>query len=108
MCVGKGAGLYAILPGMVETPELSGSNTEYNADDFLASRVDFWNPTTGIRCYVEGNMLQGISNTDIQQFTVWDRTTDSKYYRRLVKGTESAIVFSANEFIRNEQVVKFY
>ena len=108
MCVGKGAGLYAVLPGMVSTPELSGTNDDYDADDFVASRVDMWNPTTGVRCFVEGVLTQGIENTDIQQFEVWDRSTDSKYYRRMIKGDSVAPVFQTGSFIRNEQTIKFY
>jgi hypothetical protein len=112
MCVGKGAGKYAILPGMIVTPELSGSNppsssaSHHNADDFSASRVDLWNPETGVRCYVEGNMMQGFDNeTDIDQFQIWDRSSDSKYYRRYVD--INGKVFAANAFIRNVQDVVY-
>lgn len=109
MCVGKGVGLYAILPGMVETPELSGTNSYYDADDKSASRVDLWNPTTGFRCYVTGDVLQGFDNaTELNQFQIWDRTTDSKYYRRYVRSADYAKVFVTNSFIRNEQTIKFY
>ena len=109
MCVGKGVGLYAILPGMVETPELSGTNSYYDADDKSASRVDLWNPTTGFRCYVTGDVLQGFDNaTELNQFQIWDRTTDSKYYRRFVRSADYAKVFVTNSFIRNEQTIKFY
>ncbi|MBR6684878.1 MAG: hypothetical protein IKL37_01270 [Alphaproteobacteria bacterium] len=111
-CVGKGAGRFAIMPATVVTPELVGGMGDYLATLSLPSRVDFWNPTTGVFATVEGDFQKGYNNeTDIVitndantcGFTLWDRTTDSKYYRR----TKSTKQFAAGEIIINTQNVQY-
>ena len=104
-CTAKYCANYAIIPSTVKTPQLTGTNQQYNADNFEDARIDFWNPNNAIRCSVEGEFKQGFDNTtDIDQFQVWDRVGDSKYYRRFV-GEKS---FSTNGIIRNHQIVKYY
>lgn len=109
MCVGKGAATYALLPNMVTTSELTGTNNYHTADNIKGARVDMWNPTNNIKVSVEGHYLEGLDDSvDIQQFQVWDRVYDSKYYRRFVaQGGVGAKTFAANSVIRNEQVVQY-
>jgi hypothetical protein len=104
-CVHKNVATYGFLPSTVLTPELTGTNEHYDANNIEDARVYMWNPTTGLRCYVEGHFEQGLNDkTDIQQYQIWDRSADSKYYRRFV----SSKFFEEGSIIRNKQVVQFY
>lgn len=110
MCVAKGAATYALLPNIVATPQLTGSTNYYTADNNKAAKVNMWNPENDIKVSVEGHYLEGLDDTvDVQQFQVWDRADDSKYYRRFVaQGAVATKTFAANSVIRNEQIVQYY
>ena len=108
MCVGKGTAAYALLPNAVSTPELTGTNNTIDADNKKVPRVDMWNPTNGLRCFVEGKMIEGIAESDINVLQVWDRVSDSKYYRRMVVSGSNAKVFQEGDVIINEQDVVYY
>jgi hypothetical protein len=101
MCVGKDAATYALLPNAVKTPQLTGDNTYYNANNKKVSRVDMWNPSSEIRCYVKGDMIEGIAESEINVLQVWDRTNDTKYYRRMAVGNADAKVFHNGDTIIN-------
>jgi hypothetical protein len=108
MCVGKGTATYALLPNAVATPQLTGTSNLYNADNLKLPRVDFWNPSNGLRAFVDGRMVEGITESDINILQIWDRTNDTKYYRRMVVSNANAKEFNEGDVIVNEQVVKYY
>lgn len=107
-CPAKGVASFACLPNAI-IQEMTGSTTMYYANNKKCALVDFWNPTNGLRCSVEGHTKQGIDDeTEINALEVWDRTTDSKYYRLISRSDANAKVFGQGDVIRNTQDVIFY
>ena len=110
VCVGKGAGKYVILPTGVLSPELTGTSNDIMATAAIPSDADYWNPETGLACKVTGDFVKGFDNeTDIpitgeNGFTVWDRGTDSKYYRRFLGTTRQ---FADGDEIINRQIIQY-
>lgn len=105
VCVCKDAANYALIPPIILTPELTGTNNYIYSTDLKASEVIMWNPNNGLKTSVSGIILEGYDDaSEITQFMIWDRVADTKYYRRVnVNKT-----FSINDVIRNRVIVKFY
>lgn len=103
MCVAKPAATYALLPAMILTSELTGTNDFINADEKSDAIIEMWNPTNDIKVSIEGRFEQGYSESDVTNFEIWDRTTDTKYYRYNL----TSKTFNADDIIRNKQEVRF-
>lgn len=106
-CISKDTGKYAILPSYVLTGELTGTNDLIFADDYKSALVEMWNPINKVKAIVEGRFTEGFSFNDALpssgNFSIWDRTTDTKYYRR----TNDNISFLSGAVVKNEQTIKF-
>ena len=104
-CVAKDVAKKVLLPDAV-FKEMVGDETFVYSDNNAASRVIMWNDENGRVVEVEGNFIQGFEFGDIVpssgMFAVWDRTSDSKYYRR----TNDVYNFKSGDSIRNRQKIK--
>lgn len=105
-CVAKDSATNTFVPTkLLQT--LSGGDTIYRADGYNSTEIIFYNPTNNVKVSVTGRFLEGFTFGDALPssglFGVWDRSTDSKYYRR----TNDSYPFSEGDIIRNEQIVKY-
>jgi len=80
-CIGKGCATSVLIPNSILEEGLSGSTNFINSDNTKNSRAVFWNTTTNLGAEAESELIQGIDDTTVDVFKIWDRATDSKYYR---------------------------
>ena len=106
-CISKDVGKYAILPSYVITGELTGTNNLIYSDDYQSALVEMWNPVNNVKAIVEGRFTEGFAFGDklpsSGNFSIWDRSTDTKYYRR----TNDNISFKSDTILKNEQMILF-
>lgn len=108
-CTGKAAATNVVLPVGVIATALAGGNNYIDADYKLVGKVYAWNDTNNISAEMDSKFVDGIDDAEMLlttgQFCIWNRTNDSKYYRRTLKSvavasgetivTESSIAFKA-------------
>lgn len=87
-CVAKDAATTTLLPDFVVVDTSKGSNQSTLAKNSNNAKTIQWNDTTGIKVLTEGHFTEGLSDdmknnpSGTSVFMVWDRTSDSKIYRR--------------------------
>ena len=87
-CVAKGGATTTLLPDFVVVDTSKGTNNSTYANNSNDAKTIQWNDTTGIKVLTEGHFTEGLSDdmknnlSGVTEFVVWDRSSDSKIYRR--------------------------
>ena len=87
-CVAKGCATTTLLPDFVVVDTSKGTNNSTHANNLNDAKTIQWNDTTGIKVLTEGHFTEGLSDdmknnpSGVPVFVVWDRSSDSKIYRR--------------------------
>ena len=87
-CVAKGGATTTLLPDFVVVDTSKGTNNSISANNLNDAKTIQWNDTTGIKVLTEGHFTEGLSDdmknnpSGVPVFVVWDRSSDSKIYRR--------------------------
>ena len=106
-CIGKGAATSAMLPSSILVPQLTGGGGDVAADNTKDNRIIFWNDTNKVVVEVVSRLLQGISDSEVTDLTIYDRSADSKYYRFALYNSATAVELSQVSPIRSHTSVRY-
>lgn len=100
-CLGKNAASYVCMEdnGVIE---MTSSDKRTEATDGMSREVIAWNTSTNIGATLTSKFLRCRENDKCERMTVWDRTTDSKYY-----GYTNIKSVEANDVIETEMVAEY-
>ena len=106
-CFAKGVANNVILPVGISALNMVGDNSYIDADYKLIGNGFVWNTTNNISADIDSRFVSGVDNeemalgTGVLQF--WNRTNDTKYYRRTTK----TVGIASGEVIVTENTVEF-
>lgn len=109
-CIAKGGATTTLLPDFIIVDTSAGTNASTSSNNPNNAITTQWNASTGVKITTEGHFTEGLSD-DMKNnpsgsvtYQVWDRSTDSKIYRRYLNINKTV---TKNFVLRNHQEIHF-